>query len=156
MNHVTHMNESCHTGAQALPEGVSQKRVPPRCLDAGKHSVLPCVAAVCCRVLQQCAAVCCSSVLRCVAAVCCCVLQQCVAVCCSSVMPCVAAVCCSVLQCDALRYLYTGKYRVLPCAVCCSSVLPYVAVRWSMSLLGALTQAETPSVLYGGAIVWLR
>ena len=60
------------------------------------------------------------------------------------------------LQCDALRYLYTGKHRVLQCVVCCSSVLPYVAVRWSMSLLCALTHAKTPSVLYCGAIVWLR
>ena len=72
-------------------------------------SVLQCVVAVCCSVLQ-CMAVCCS-VLQCVAVYG--GVLQCVAVCCSvcyvhtcgmscSVLQCVVAVCCSVLQCVAM------------------------------------------------------
>ena len=86
----------------------------------GPPGMLPRSFSVCCSVLRQCVAVCCSvlqcvavrcSVLQCVA-VCCSVLQcvamycnvlQCVAACCS-VLQCVA-VCCSVLQCVAVCYI---------------------------------------------------
>jgi len=76
-------------------------------------SVLQCVVAVCCSVLQ-CMAVCCS-VLQCVAVCAMCIHAACPVVCCSVLLQCVA-VCCSVLQCVA---------------VCCSDLDSTVAVRCS-------------------------